>query len=97
MTGSNQRRMWVCAGVHPVEKKASGSGGIIAKAFRMMVPHRLELPNARMEKLVFLLGAAMDEQCPARHLDRDGFLPAWFHPSSCRDLLAGGRGRGFAR
>ena len=73
MTGRTHRITWVCSGVHPTEKKLSGS--LIAQAFRMVVPYCLELSNARAEELVFLLGATMDEQCPACDLDGDGLFP----------------------
>ena len=64
----------------------SGSGGVIAKAFRMVVPQCSELSEARTEKLILPLGATTDKQRPTGHLDRDGLLPTWFHPSPCIDL-----------
>ena len=77
MTGRNHRRMIVCSCVQPAEKKLLGSG--ITKSFGMVVPHHLEFPNAWTEELVFLLGATMDEERPASHLDRHGFLPRSLH------------------
>src|SRR3990167_10271616 len=95
MTGRNHRSTWVCSGVQPEEKKASGS--LIAQVFRMVVPQRSELPKTRTEKVILPLGATMDEQRPACDLDSDGFAPdlLWFNHGT--DLSAGGRATAFVQ
>ena len=84
MTGRNQRRIWVCSGVHPAEKKASGSGVVIPEFLPMLAPDELRLLDLPKQKVELPATSGVDHEIPFRQLHGFGHgTPPTFFALGC--------------